>query len=298
MSKSSPFRKNLLTDTVEMSSPAILHLPEISAVALRHLINILKKGFTTGRGSGDSVVKEIKIAAKGLGFDKFPALAFLVGRNPPEDIFSENVQQYLQRGVEADRIEDGDVEVLVDLLEEDDGNLNKHPQELEEREPSGLNGAGQPLVSIIQNILQDIESETNEETSQEPAAKELNKASSSKESPKIIYSTGNNRNKPGKQMIRVRPIETLLSDREIDLSIINKNHGMDMNSNIEAPKASNKRITSSIESQWVRMVNQSKRKCRVEIVDQTNHWSQEVTEITPNVLKVEGDDHGNQPLEP
>jgi len=52
---------------------------------------------------------------------------------------------------------------------------------------------------------------------------------------------------------------------------------------------------SQAEEQWIRMINQSN-KCRVEILDQTNHWSQEVTEITPNVLKVEGDDHGNQPM--
>jgi len=202
MSKSSPFLKNILT---EMSSPVRLHLPEISAVALRHLINILQKGYSTGQGSGDSIVKEMKIAAKVLGFEKFPALVFIVGRNPPENISCDNVQQFPQREVEADRIEDGDIEVLADQLLED------QTQDLEEREPSGLNSAGPLLVSNIQNILQDIESDTNEGTSQEPAADETNEASSSKETPKIIFSTGNNKNKDGKKMLRVRRIETLLN---------------------------------------------------------------------------------------
>jgi len=366
MSKSSPFLKNILT---EMSSPVRLHLPEISAVALRHLINILQKGYSTGQGSGDSIVKEMKIAAKVLGFEKFPALVFIVGRNPPENISCDNVQQFPQREVEADRIEDGDIEVLADQLLED------QTQDLEEREPSGLNSAGPLLVSNIQNILQDIESDTNEGTSQEPAADETNEASSSKETPKIIFSTGNNKNKDGKKMLRVRRIETLLnpvqnpkpaahyqgvlSKKRCQVKFtdiannnfeesssgalladhshnsINKTCGMDMNSNNEtpivplSPSHGNKRKISRIQSmenpmtrdirhkekivqpcdheihdyhrasqaeeQWIRMINQSN-KCRVEILDQTNHWSQEVTEITPNVLKVEGDDHGNQPM--
>jgi len=432
MSNNSPFLKKLLTDTAKMSSPAKLYLPEISAASLRHLINILKKGFTTGKGSGDYIVKEMKIAAKVLGFKKFPALVFMVGMNPPEDISSEIVQHYLQREIEANRIEDGDIEVLVEeddgnlnsdryvdtnnykdnteeyatideLLDsfesdgEDDVNLNNHPQHLEEREPSGFNGAGQPLVSIIQNILQDIESETNEETSQKPAAKQINKDGSPKETPKILYSTGsgNNRIKAGKKMLRVRPIETLLlnpvqnqkavahprgvptsesvlgkkrcqvkltdissgTDKNVNFgasSSRSSQSARDINSNREAPTAPittiyalsrtlvNKRKISSIQSQkitdeqipmtdnicnWEQIVdprdaplqdyqrvsqaplqdyervsqqwmrkNQSKKKCVVEILDQTNHWSQEVTEITPIVLKVEGDDHGNQPM--
>jgi len=76
LSLSSPLLKNLLTG--HMSSPDRIHLPDVSAPGLIHLINVVKNGFTTGIGPGYSVLKQIKDVAEILGFQHPPILTFEV----------------------------------------------------------------------------------------------------------------------------------------------------------------------------------------------------------------------------
>jgi len=91
LSLCSPLLKNLLTGAIP--SPDRIHLPDVSAPGLIHLINVVKNGFTTGIGPGYSVLKEIRDIAEVLGFQDPPDLTFEIQRDN-----QEVVEDFLQNG--------------------------------------------------------------------------------------------------------------------------------------------------------------------------------------------------------
>jgi len=106
LSLSSPLLKNLLTG--HMSSPDRIHLPDVSAPGLIHLINVVKNGFTTGIGPGYSVLKQIRDVAEVLGFQDPPVLTFEIQRNNQEVVqdFLQNGPVESHKGVSVDGIMD------------------------------------------------------------------------------------------------------------------------------------------------------------------------------------------------
>jgi len=63
---------------IHTPSPSILFLPDVRASVVLHLIQVVKTGITEGRGSGYSVLKEVRELAQVLGFQNIPQLTFVV----------------------------------------------------------------------------------------------------------------------------------------------------------------------------------------------------------------------------
>lgn len=129
LSLSSPLLQNLLTG--EESSPDRIHLPDVSALALIHLINVVKNGFTTGLGPGYSLLKEIRDVAEVLGFQDIPVLTFEVQRNNHEVV--EDVQQNAPVGSH----EGGDDGIMDNM---DVSNDTEPWDNLDEDQNEGVNG--------------------------------------------------------------------------------------------------------------------------------------------------------------
>jgi len=147
LSLSSPLLQNLLTG--DISSPDRMHLPDVSAPGLIHLINVVKNGFTTGVGPGYSDLKQIRDVAKVLGFQHTPVLTFEIQRNNREVVedFLQNGPVESHEGVNgtmdnmAKSIEPGD-SMAKDKNKGVDGDMDKsvEPEDMTEDQNESVDG--------------------------------------------------------------------------------------------------------------------------------------------------------------